>query len=173
MQLSISPTRTRGTPTVLFLSSYTPGWYFWHVSKKSGKIAALIESCRGGRHDAHYLGYFECFNRGLYYEAHDVLEELWLADRTGPSGNFYKGLIQLAGAFVLMQKHSSARPRLQPAARLLGLTRDNLGGYVPVFQDLDVTAVIELIDDWLGKLEKATSSPLNAESAPKLQLLQR
>ena len=48
------------------------------MSKKSAKIAALIESCRGRKLDAHYLGYFECFNRGLFYESHDVLEELWL-----------------------------------------------------------------------------------------------
>jgi hypothetical protein len=48
------------------------------VSKKSAKIAALIDSCRGQELDAHYLGYFECFNRGLFYESHDVLEELWL-----------------------------------------------------------------------------------------------
>ena len=60
------------------------------MSKKSAKIAALIESCRGRGWDAHYLGYFECFNRGLFYEAHDVLEELWLQDRNGPNGNFYK-----------------------------------------------------------------------------------
>ena len=54
--------------------------------------------------DAHYLGYFACFNRGWFYEAHDVLEELWLANRTGPNYAFYKGLIQLAGAFVHLQK---------------------------------------------------------------------
>ena len=56
------------------------------MSRKSAKIAALIEGCRGRDLDAHYLGYFECFNRGLFYEAHDVLEELWLADRHGPNG---------------------------------------------------------------------------------------
>ena len=56
------------------------GLKLFSVNRKSAKIAALIESCRGGSQDAHYLGYFKCFNEGLFYESHDVLEELWLAE---------------------------------------------------------------------------------------------
>ena len=37
------------------------------MSKKSDKIAALIAGCQDRDQDAHYLGYFECFNRGLFY----------------------------------------------------------------------------------------------------------
>ena len=74
--------------------------YLKRVSHKSARIAVMIESLQGRELDARYLGYFECFNRQLFYEAHDVLEDLWLPDRSGPNGNFYKGLIQLAGAFV-------------------------------------------------------------------------
>src|SRR5687768_13572614 len=114
----------------------------------------MIESCRDRRHDAHYLGYFQCFNTGLYYEAHDVLEELWLTDKAGPTGNFYKGLIQLAGAFVHMQKHADARPRLKPAAALLRLAQNNLSPYPAVFQDLSVTEVLKMIERWLGELER-------------------
>jgi hypothetical protein len=58
-------------PAVLDFRS--PKIYSRRVSKKSGRIAELIESCRGKDWDAYYLGYFECFNRGLYFEAHDVL----------------------------------------------------------------------------------------------------
>jgi predicted metal-dependent hydrolase len=143
------------------------------VSTKSAKIAAMIEGCQGGPHDAHYLGYFECFNSGLYYEAHDVLEELWLPQRKGPTGNFFKGLIQLAGAFVLMQKHNAAQPRLKPAARLLRLAHANLQPYGEVFLDLSVAEVLELIGTWVGKLEDAgfETNPLHAASAPRLRLL--
>jgi predicted metal-dependent hydrolase len=140
------------------------------VSKKSAKIAALIESCRGGRHDAHYLGYFECFNRGLYYEAHDVLEELWLQDRHGSDGNFFKGLIQFAGAFVHMQKHTPERPRLKPAAALLKLARANLLAYPETFHDLDVSEVLQLIDHWLNALETNAANPLEPARAPVLRL---
>jgi predicted metal-dependent hydrolase len=142
------------------------------VSRKSAKIAALIEGCRGGPLDAHYVGYFECFNRGWFYEAHDVLEELWLADRRGPDGNFFKGLIQFAGAFVHLQKHTAARPRLRPAAALFELARANLLGYPAVHWQLDVHGVLQRIDEWIGRLEAGQfeANPLTPETAPRLAL---
>lgn len=140
------------------------------MSKKSSRIAALIERCQGHNLDAHYLGYFECFNQALFYEAHDVLEELWLADRHGPNGAFYKGLIQFAGAFVHLQKHSLARPRLRPAAALFKLARTNLAPYVGVHQGLDVSRVLAILEDWLCNLETGEfmDNPLPKKPAPKL-----
>ena len=140
------------------------------VSKKSAKIAALIERCQGRDLDAHYLGYFECFNAGLFYEAHDVLEELWLAQRRGSNDAFYKGLIQLAGAFVHLQKHTAARPRLRPAAALFRLARGNLKAFVPVHERLDVGCAIGLIDDWLARLDSGAAgvNPFSAAGAPKV-----
>jgi predicted metal-dependent hydrolase len=142
--------------------------YHSSMSKKSGKIAALIEGCRGQSLDAHYLGYFECFNRGLFYEAHDVLEELWLADRQGPEYSFYKGMIQLAGAFVHLQKN-----RLKPSAALFKLAQANLRKYPVIHAQLDLAGVLQLIERWLHDLESAdfTMNPLTSTNAPKLQLL--
>jgi predicted metal-dependent hydrolase len=138
------------------------------VSHKSARIAAMIESFRGRELDAHYLGYFDCFNRQLFYEAHDVLEDLWLPDRHGVNGNFYKGLIQLAGAFVHLQKN---RPR--PAAALFKLARTNLKKYPREHEHLNLTAVCALIERWLKDLESAqfTINPLTAANAPRLILL--
>lgn len=140
------------------------------MSNKSAKIAVLIESCRGQTLDAHYLGYFECFNRGLFYESHDVLEELWLADRQGPNYAFYKGMIQLAGAFVHLQKN-----RLRPSAALFKLAQANLRKYPTVHEHLNVTAVLRLIEDWLHQLESDhfAKNPLTMDNAPKLRLLAR
>ncbi len=145
------------------------------MSKKSAKIAALIESCKGRDLDAHYLGYFECFNRGLYYEAHDVLEELWLADKSGPNGNFYKGLIQFAGAFVHMQKHSTRQARLRPALALLKLAHENLQPYPPKHEQLDVAALLRSIENWMDRLEAShfKTNPLTPTMAPALHLLNR
>src|SRR2546425_202827 len=134
------------TPFTFYVSRLTS--YVFDVSKKSTKIARLIESCQGRDLPAHYLGFFECFNRGLFYESHDVLEELWLAERRGPNGLFYKSLIQFAGAFVHLQKN-----RLRPAAALFKLARANLQKYPSPHDDLDVAAVIQLIEQWLEKLE--------------------
>jgi hypothetical protein len=146
--------------------------YARRVSKKSAKIAALIEGCLGRDLDAHYLGYFECFNRGLFYEAHDVLEELWLKDRHGLDGNFHKGLIQFAGAFVHLQKHSGQRPRLRPAAALLKLARANLRCYPAIHWRLEVSHVLKLIEDWLARLEAGqfAVNPLTDLTAPRLAL---
>jgi predicted metal-dependent hydrolase len=140
------------------------------VSHKSARIATMIESFRGQELDAHYLGYFDCFNRQLFYEAHDVLEDLWLPDRHDANGNFYKGLIQLAGAFVHLQKD-----RLRPAAALFKLARTNLGKYPRVHERLNVAAMLELIADWLFRLESQhfKTNPLTQGNAPKLGLIQR
>jgi predicted metal-dependent hydrolase len=137
------------------------------MGKKSARVAKLIEDCRGRGLDAHYLAYFECFNRGLYYEAHDVLEQLWLPERGGPNGAFYKGLIQLAGAFVHLQKN-----RAQPAVSLLKLAAANLGKYSSLHERLDLREVRALIGDWLGRLEPGgfTGNPLSAGDAPQLLL---
>jgi predicted metal-dependent hydrolase len=138
------------------------------VSKKSGKISDLIESFRGRELDAHYLGYFECFNQQLFFEAHDVLEELWLAQRTGPNYSFYKGLIQLAGAFVHLQKN-----RLKPANALFMLAETNLKKYPATHESLDVQNVLSLIANWKHELAESgfQTNPLRCDNAPKLGLL--
>lgn len=138
------------------------------MSSKSAKIAALIDGCRGQDLDAHYLGYFECFNQGLFYESHDVLEELWLADRQGPNGAFYKGLIQLAGAFVHLQKN-----RLRPSAALFKLAQTNLQAYPASHDRLNITEILQFISRWLGLLEAGgyVLNPLKDANAPQLHLM--
>ena len=44
----------------------------------------------------------DLFNKGYFFEAHDVWEEIWTADRT-PSRKFYQGLIKIAGGFYHWQ----------------------------------------------------------------------
>ena len=140
------------------------------MSKKSAHIAQLIDPFRGQDLDAHYLGFFDCFNRQLFYEAHDVLEELWLAHRHGPNGAFYKGLIQLAGAFVHLQKN-----RLRPAAALFRLARRSLEDYPASHERLAVAAVIVLMDNWCAELEACeyAVNPLRYDHAPRIELLHR
>jgi predicted metal-dependent hydrolase len=135
------------------------------VSKKSARIAEMIQGLQGGGLDGHYLGYFECFNQQLYYEAHDVLEELWLAQRGQANDLFYKGLIQLAGAFVHLQKN-----RLGPSGALFRLARNNLAKYPTVHERLDLAGVLGMIESWLTALENGDGNPLTAEQRPSLKL---
>jgi predicted metal-dependent hydrolase len=131
------------------------------------RVAALVETLQGREQDARYLGYFECFNRQLFFEAHEVLEDLWLPDRAGPNGNFYKALIQLAGAFVHLQKN-----RLRPSAALLKLAQANLEPYPTRHEKLDVTAVQLLITGWIVQLERGgfLVNPLTTKNLPQLAL---
>lgn len=135
------------------------------MSHKSARIVAMIESFRGQELDAHYLGYFDCFNRQLFFEAHEVLEDLWLPGRHGPNGDFYKGLIQLAGAFVHLQKN-----RLRPAAALFKLAQANLEKYPARHEQLDLQRVQNLMADWRRQLEQADFkiNPLSATNLPQL-----
>ena len=118
--------------------------------------------------DTRYLGYFDCFNKGLYFEAHEVLEGLWLLDRKGPDGSFYKGLIQLAGAFVHLQKN-----RPGPGASLFRLAREHLKPYPAIHYRLDVGGTLAFIQSWLDRLgrDSGSSYVLDGGETPKIMLL--
>lgn len=138
------------------------------MSRKSAKVAALIEQCQGMDLPAHYLGYFECFNRQMFYEAHDVLEELWLAEgRSGANYGFYKGLIQFAGAFVHLQKN-----RLRPAAALFKLSQSYLQQYCSPHERLDVARIICLANDWMERLQcdSFAENPWHESRSPRIDL---
>jgi predicted metal-dependent hydrolase len=130
-------------------------------------MAALARQFAADGVDARYAGYFALFNRQKFYEAHDLLEDLWLPDRHGANGNFYKGLIQLAGAFVHLQKN-----RLRPSAALLKLARANLEKYPATHERLNLVDARQLITDWLAQLEKDAFhlNPLSAANVPQLAL---
>ena len=96
---------------------------------KHARVAAFVKTLeeQTGYFHPCYEGYFQCFNDGDYYEAHDVLEHLWL-DCRDSNHLYFKGLIQIAGAFVHLKKQH-ARPhhptdgrRLFPAVRLFSFS---------------------------------------------------
>lgn len=126
----------------------------------------MLNTLEGNEMDRHYAAYFRCFNERLYYEAHEVLEVLWLPRRRQGDGNFYKGLIQLAAAFVHLQKN-----RLQPAAALLCRAEYHLRLYPPLHHGLDVGAVVKTIQWWLGQIEAGQfdTNPLTPDKYPKLE----
>jgi predicted metal-dependent hydrolase len=118
-------------------------------------------------YDPHYLGYFECFNQQRFFEAHEVLEALWLPQRDGPNGLFYKGLIQLAGAFVHWQKN-----RPGPSAALFKLARTNLQKYPATHEGLSVKNVLVMTEEWLGQITAIPPGviPPAPTNAPQLRL---
>jgi hypothetical protein len=124
-----------------------------------------------------YVAFFRCWNELRYYEAHDVLEQLWL-NTNSSDADFFKGLIQAAGAFVHLQKrfehplHAKHSKRLPPAARLFRLAEKNLANFAPVHHGLDVAALCQLLIRYADEIVASdyTTNPWSPETAPKLQL---
>ena len=125
----------------------------------------------------YYRGFFRCWNEQQYYEAHDVLEQLWLNTKS-PEADFFKGLIQAAGAFVHLRKHfehpSHAKHgrRLPPAVRLFRLAEKNLASFAPWHHGLDVAALCQLLSRYADEIIASdyTINPWSPKTAPKLQL---
>lgn len=129
--------------------------------------------------DPCYQGYFRCFNEGRYYEAHDVLEHLWLStDAQDNDFIFYKGLIQVAGAFVHLRKqylrpdHPKDGRRLRPAVRLFALGMNNLRPFRPKHMALDVDAFCALCEAHVAEIMHSdfTRNPWLPERVPHVAL---
>jgi predicted metal-dependent hydrolase len=124
-----------------------------------------------------YRAFVRCWNEQRYYEAHDVLEQLWLTSRTSDA-DFFKGLIQAAGAFVHLRKnfehpeHAKHRRRLRPAVKLFELAEKNLAPFRPTHHALDVTAFLDLLRATREKIVASDfkTNPWSPKNAPKLEL---
>ncbi len=123
--------------------------------KKSDRIHTLLQQAPADLHghDPRYAGFFTLFDQGFYYEAHDLLEDLWLRSSCGDYF-FYKGLIQAAGAFVHLQKN-----RIAPALSLLALALKNLRPFRPTYRGLDVTASVEFLESSTRELRLDPATP--------------
>lgn len=124
-----------------------------------------------------YIEYFRLFNAQAYYEAHDILEHIWLGS-DGVRHLFYKALIQFAGGYVHLQ-HQHRDPghrihgrRLRPAARLFRRSAELLGGVPADYEGLVIAEVVTMALATAGKLEGAefAVNPWSPDCAPVLRL---
>jgi predicted metal-dependent hydrolase len=108
------------------------------------------------------IGFTRCFNQQAYFEAHDVLEELWLKTH-GDRRDFYKGMIQTAAVFLKLQQDKPAA-----AGRLAERAASHLEKYRPVCEQVNVNEVL----DWLCDVRRGRN--IVAEGVPpRLELLGR
>jgi hypothetical protein len=141
---------------------------------KAKKVEAMLRELPAtAGADPRYAGFFTCFNEQRYFEAHDVLEGLWLETRDP----FYKGLIQVAGAFVHLQRqyrnphHPKHATRTRPAARLLLRAVENLAASRPRRCRLDVDGVSTLCTGLAARIvREGYANPWRPEAAPALIL---
>lgn len=145
---------------------------------KHAKIAARFAGRAGASpYHACYTEYFRLFNAQEYYEAHDVLEHVWLGS-DGERYLFYKALIQLAGAFVHLQHHHREPhhrihgKRLRPAARLFRRSAELLSGLPGNCEGIAVDKVIAMATESACALELSefAANPWSPDAAPRLDL---
>jgi hypothetical protein len=153
---------------------------------KGERISRFVEELEGQAPEAAngeiaqhpcYRGFFRCWNEQRYYEAHDVLEHLWLSTRSEDYG-YFKGLIQAAGGFVHLQKHFEhpTHPkhgkRLGPAVRLFALAEANLEPFGAMRHGFNVDGLRALMAHTAREIVDSdfTRNPWRPDAAPKLQL---
>ncbi|HEX6738691.1 MAG TPA: DUF309 domain-containing protein [Vicinamibacteria bacterium] len=93
------------------------------------------------------------FNRGLFFECHDTLEEMWAGVR-GPSRDFFQGLIQVAVAFYHLTggNHAGAASMLARALKRFAPYPDRYAGF-------DLAAHREELRAWQARV--AGEAPLD------------
>lgn len=103
------------------------------------------------------------FNSGLFYECHERFEEVWQLE-TGPVRDLYKGLIQVAAAFVHLQ-----RGKFIGAERLLRTGAGYLAPYrAEGAMGFDVERICLAVEDVYGRLMAA-----GPDGVPSLDLARR
>ena len=151
------------------------------ISRFVEALAADEPATAGDGIAAHpyYRAFFRCWNEQRYYEAHDVLEQVWLGKTITPEdAQYFKGLIQAAGAFVHLQKHyehpthAKHGRRLGPAVRLFRLAEKNLAPFGPKRHALDVATFRQMLSQYCQGVDaEQAKNPWSPESAPKVSLL--
>lgn len=120
-----------------------------------------------------YCAYISLFNAAAYYEAHDILEHLWLGC-TGGNRSFFQALIQLAGAFVHFQKHlmyphhPTHGRRLAPGSRLLDLACSRFQAFGERHLNLNLSDLQGKCSQWRQEASLARN-PLLIGGPPRLE----
>ncbi|MED4755180.1 DUF309 domain-containing protein [Brevibacillus choshinensis] len=117
------------------------------------------------RYPGQYLQFIEKFNEGEYYECHDLLEEIWMENK---SDKFLQGLLQMAVGLYHREYGN-----IKGARWMFGNARKYLTRYGPIHWGLDVEEVIRYIEACESALPDADDIPYveaKAMAFPSLRL---
>ena len=89
------------------------------------------------------------FNKGEYWEAHEVWEREWFPDSKGPDSGFYKGLIQIAAGCL----HYTRRNR-RGAVNKWRSGADYLRPYLPAHKGVRLAPLVRTVDGFLAAMTK-------------------
>jgi len=97
----------------------------------------------------------DLFNRARFFDAHEVLEDVWRAlPRTSAAKKHLQGLVQLAVAF-----HHESRRNLRGARSVLDRALRNLNGAEASLPALDLGRLRADMADWQKHLAGAAPRP--------------
>jgi uncharacterized protein len=101
----------------------------------------------------------ELFNEGKFFDAHEVLEDVW---RAAPEQQrkYFQGLIQVAVAL-----HHHSRGNSIGCRSLLARAERNLSAYPKGFGSVDLEALLQSVAAWRAALDSGPLPPL-----PKLDM---
>jgi predicted metal-dependent hydrolase len=89
----------------------------------------------------------ELFNRGEYWEAHEVWEREWMPDRKGDDSGFYKGLIQVAAGCLHYSRHNR-----RGAVNKWRSGADYLRPYLPEYRGVRLAPLVTAVDSFLAAM---------------------
>jgi predicted metal-dependent hydrolase len=103
--------------------------------------------------DPRYLDGIACFNRGDYFDAHEVWEELW-NDCPAADRRFYQALIQAAVALYHFERGNPAG-----TARLFRSGKRYMEPYHTTHRGLDIVAFWEQVESHVRPALGGASTP--------------
>ena len=116
-------------------------------------------------YDPRYRRFMELFNEREFFDAHEVLEDLWL-DEHGELRHFYQALIQLAAAYLHLSRGNMAGCR-----KLLTTAHTLLGSYPDECAGLDVAALRVATEYWLGLIDARAADEVVAYDDARVPML--
>lgn len=91
----------------------------------------------------------DLFNKGHYWEAHELWEREWMPDRKGPNSGFYKGLIQIAAGCLHYTRHNR-----RGASNKWRSGADYLRPYLPEHKGVQLATLVRTVDGYLAAMTK-------------------
>ncbi len=114
--------------------------------------------------DPRFIKGIDEFNRQLFFECHETLEELWLEER-GEDRKFYQGIIQIAAGYYKLQQGVPVG-----ALKLWRTGLEKLQPYGPVYYGINVESLIAAVRANLAQLEAGEPNATDILLPPTIAL---
>ncbi|MEE9237745.1 MAG: DUF309 domain-containing protein [Thermoplasmata archaeon] len=95
------------------------------------------------------------YNSGHFFECHEVLEKVWLA-QNGDDKVFLQGIIKIAAAF-----HHFRKETFRGMLDLLVAGRDALDPFKPSYRGVELEEFLSVIDTWIPRARELANGELS------------